>query len=673
VTEAISASDRHAALLLDEILDPKTPLSLLLAIWNGRFEDEPRWQHTSPAAYEALARRLLAAGAPLVALEVANGGLESWPTYLPLRQLKGLSLARCGATGQAQQVLEAVWGEIKDYRENNSFVVEEILGALARVHKDNGLAAPNEKERRESWTRARELYSDAYRLTDGYWTGINAATLSMLLGEKSRAESVARLVRDQCLKKLNDPAGANDDRYWLLATLGETALNLRQYEDAEQYYREAGILGRRRPGDLNSTRKQARLLLAHLNRDFAALDDWLPLPRVVVFAGHMLDRVDRPIERFPSRLADAVKATITGWLQRENALVGFSSAACGADILFQEAITELGGEPYVVLPFGSDEFKRDSVAILTPEENEVWADRFHTTIGRAARIVQASSTRLHHGAVSYDFANQLLCGLSMVRAAELETSLVGLAVWDGLPGDGPGGTASAVARWQALGIPVFRVNMSVSAGLVTRLDVDKGPHRTLSDENADVGDTTVMTSRQTICALLFADAEGYSALTDSEIPLFAEHFLGQVAKLVKRYGDAITVRETWGDGLFLAFQSVEHAGNFALELSELINGTDWQSRGFSHPLRIRIALHAGPVHFRLNPITEIPMCSGTHLSRAARLEPKTPPGQVYASEAFASIAALRGTRNFVCRYVKHMPWAKHYGTFPAYLVNRTSG
>ncbi|MFU8821305.1 MAG: hypothetical protein ACNA8G_07065 [Gammaproteobacteria bacterium] len=85
---------------------------------------------------------------------------------------------------------------------------------------------------------------------------------------------------------------------------------------------------------------------------------------------------------------------------------------------------------------------------------------------------------------------------------------------------------------------------------------------------------------------------------------------------------------------------------------------------------MRVALHAGPVHLTTDPITRLPKCCGTHVSRAARLEPKTPQGHVYASEAFAALAAMEGVTEFRCDYVKQLDWAKRYGTFPAYVVRR---
>ena len=85
-------------------------------------------------------------------------------------------------------------------------------------------------------------------------------------------------------------------------------------------------------------------------------------------------------------------------------------------------------------------------------------------------------------------------------------------------------------------------------------------------------------------------------------------------------------------------------------------------------LNLRIALHAGPVYEFDDPITGDRSYSGTHVSRAARLEPITPPGQVYASEAFAALAAAQRTPDFTCDYVGQTPMAKAYGTLPAYHV-----
>jgi class 3 adenylate cyclase len=92
--------------------------------------------------------------------------------------------------------------------------------------------------------------------------------------------------------------------------------------------------------------------------------------------------------------------------------------------------------------------------------------------------------------------------------------------------------------------------------------------------------------------------------------------------------------------------------------------------GLLSGLSLRIALHAGPVYKFTDPVTGDRSYGGTHVSRAARIEPITPPGQVYASEAFAALAAAQGLRSFNLDYAGQTPMAKGYGTFPTYNLRR---
>jgi class 3 adenylate cyclase len=105
----------------------------------------------------------------------------------------------------------------------------------------------------------------------------------------------------------------------------------------------------------------------------------------------------------------------------------------------------------------------------------------------------------------------------------------------------------------------------------------------------------------------------------------------------------------------------------------LINQTRWEDKSLPAELNLRIGLHAGPVFKCIDPISERQNFFGTHVSRAARIEPITPPGQMYASQGFAALAAAQGTQTFVCDYVGQAPQAKGYGTFPTYYVHRLSG
>ena len=176
-----------------------------------------------------------------------------------------------------------------------------------------------------------------------------------------------------------------------------------------------------------------------------------------------------------------------------------------------------------------------------------------------------------------------------------------------------------------------------------------------------------------IKAMLFADVVGYSKLTEAEVPRFVEHFMGAVAALMAASPHAPVVQNTWGDALFFVFDTVADAGLFALALRDRLCHTAWAEKGLPQELTLRIALHAGPVTSGVDPVTKQRNYVGSHVSWAARIEPITPPGHVYASQPFAALAAAQGVSTFTCDYVGQVPLPKGYGTFPTYHVRYHMG
>jgi class 3 adenylate cyclase/tetratricopeptide (TPR) repeat protein len=622
-------------------------LSDLMSVWRERNVEE--WSR-APGNYRQLAEKLLGQGEPLLAYDVVNEALSKWPDDVRLRQLQGLALARSGATERANTILE----DLRSAGQTD----EETLGMLGRTYKDLASYARSTPEREQLLARAAEIYAQAYESSGGYWSGINAATMNLLIGETERAEDLARKVRAQCLKEVQDPSG---DSYWKVAALGEAALILRDRKEAEKWYERAAKECAQRFGDLHSSRRNARLILQHWQEDQATIDNYLHVPPVIVFAGHMIDRPDRASSRFPPELESYVAKAIRDKIDILKPGFGFSSVACGSDILFLEAMLDAGAEISVVLPYDKEQFVRDCVDFL-PDSN--WRARFERMIERSTQCVIASNQQLSIGGISYDFGNELLLGLASIHARRLETNLIPLAVWDGSPGDGPGGTASVVESWQALGYEPEIVDLEkICGGSAGRFvgSVRAG----LALESRPIGSDD-FASR--IVAILFADAVGFSKLSEDEVPLFVQHFLGSIAQLAKQFHDKIMAKNTWGDGVYFVFSDVDLAGKFALELADLVASTKWEEKGLRSGLNLRIGLHAGPVYEFDDPITGHRNYSGTHVSRAARIEPITPPGQVYASEAFAALAAARRANSFTCDYVGQTPLAKGYGTLPTYHV-----
>jgi class 3 adenylate cyclase len=640
----------------------------LMSIWRAR--DVEEWSR-SPEIYRALGERILHKGEPLFAFDVVTEGLAILPGDPRLRHLQVLALARSGATERANAMLE----EIR--REGQAG--EETLGMLGRTYKDLAANAVSTTERERFLRRAAETYLGAYELTGGYWTGINAATMQLIIGEKGRACEIASKVRDACLKEIQDTSG---DQYWELAALGEAGLICRDLAQAEEWYARAAEEGKDRFGDWQSSRRNARLILHYWGEDLGWIDKFLRVPSVIVFAGHMIDRPDRPSPRFPAELEAAVEKEIRNKIERLKPGFGFASAACGSDILFLEAMLDRGVEVTVALPYETGQFIRDSVDFV-PNSN--WRARFERVLERAARVIMVSTQKLEIGGVSYEFSNQMLLGLAAIRARQLDTALVPLAVWDGKSGDGPGGAASVIENWRTLGYePEIVDPAKISAAkTVAALSGRRAQGRAIFKSSRRLETAASCFQPRTpsgpqqqfgsrMVAVLFADAVGFSKLSEQEVPLFVQHFLGAIARLSEQFGETIIAKNTWGDGLYFVFSDVDVAGQFALKLAHLVGWTKWEEKGLREGLNLRIALHAGPVYEFDDPITGRRSHSGTHVSRAARLEPITPPGEVYASEAFAALAAARRVTAFGCDYIGQTPMAKGYGTLPTYHVRRSA-
>ena len=645
-TEDLSALCR----LLDG--PPKAQSSDVMAFWLAH--DRSRWCGT-PEIYRLIGDWLLQNGDPLLAHDVVSEGLQQVKDDPRLRQLQGLALVRTGAAAMANEVL----GRLRD----EGHADEETLGILARTYKDLGLRASG-AERLADLGKARDLYDEAHLRNRGaYWTGINAASLTLLLGDQDRARSLATTVEQECAEALKKARNEGADTYWILATLGEAALVQNERTKALDWYGQAVEVSDRRWGDVSSTRRQARLLLERLDGDRDAFERCLRIPPVVVFAGHMIDQPDRAHPRFPAALETAVKESIRNRLHEMNAGFGYSSCAMGSDILFQESLKELRGETHVVLPYPPEDFIHDSVGAGTE-----WESRFRTVHQHTTERLVASSYRLTWGGVTYDYTNLLLLGRALLHADHLQTDLIPLAVWDGNAGDGPGGTASIVERWRRLGHTIELVNIAgilASHGYVSVANPHAGL-RMLLPLPASASPPLM----PEVKAILCADVREFGKLTEEQIVIFSKQVLKMIGEITTRSLHAPRVRNTWGDGLFCVFDTVEDAALYALELRDRMRKTDWSRHGLPATLALRTALHAGPIFQYLDPVTTQPNYLGMHVNYAARIEPITPAGEIYASWAFAAHARAEQLRGFACDYAGKFMAPKLADPVTAYRMRR---
>jgi class 3 adenylate cyclase/tetratricopeptide (TPR) repeat protein len=608
----------------------------------------------SPQTYRAVAERLLRVGEPLVAYDAASEGLRGFKQDVRLRQLRALALARSGAVEVANAEFKRLYDE--------GFHDEESVAMLASTHKNIALASADPEVERLHLADAYAYYNEAYKLTGKYYSGINAATMAALLGDKSEAEALARDVQKICQQEMEDSKLNSSDLYWLAATQGEAALILGNWDLAQKCYEKARQIAGRNWGDRQTSLRQARLLVSALGGSAKLVESWLRIPSVVIFVGHMVDRPGRPSPRFPPQLESAVFAAIKEHLKNLDAGFGYASAACGSDILFHEAMLERGGEIHVCLPYNREDFVTDSVDIVPGAD---WPTRFDRVLAKDPDVQTVTPERLYGGSIVYDYANRILQGSAAERADQLGVKLIYLAVWDKKPGDGPFGTASNIQRW--------RKSNKVEIIDITKLLRTHCPElsstATAAARPAEMTKCTPEFSPQ-IVALLFADAKGFSKLSEQQVPLFVRHFGGLVRELLASSSQTPLNCNTWGDALYFVFSKVRDAGKFALELSDRVSRIDWRSMGLPVDLALRIGIHAAPAYACIDPITARKTFVGTQVSRAARIEPITPPGAIYVSQPFALLAKSEHVNDFRCDYVGQTSMAKGYGTFPTYVLRR---
>ena len=583
----------------------------------------------SPADWLVRVRQFERRGELLLAYDTALHGLEEHPYDVWLGHRAVLNLAKAGATNRAQAEFErlrlAASGE------------PDVVALGARIAKDRALAAP-ESERPALLSRAADLYEAIYLKSGGYYPAVNVATLRLLAGEREAAERVARDVLALC----SDENATPDDAYYVAASRAEAALVLGDAGLAREALKRAADLG----ADLAAratTRRQLRLVCAARGIPDDVLAP-LAAPTVIHYSGHMIAAPGRD-GRFPASREAEVAAGIRETLARRDVGFGYGALASGADILFAEALLERGAEVHVVLPFARDEFVEISVDPAGPG----WRARFEACMERASSITYATDDRYLGHEWIFAYGSFVAMGLAVLRARFLDTAVRQIAVWDGEETTGSAGTGFDVRTWREL------------VGDADVIRSGDGTPRSAAAPSARA------TGRE-LRAMLFGDVKGFSKLTESQIPAFVTYVLGALGDVLEGYGDGVLYRNTWGDGLFVVMSDAAAAAQCALDLQTALDKVDLEAHGLPATLALRLGGHYGPVFEARDPVQGVMNYFGAHVSRTARIEPVTPPGEVFVTEQFAARLALE-PRGYACDYVGQVPAAKNYGTLRMYHLH----
>jgi hypothetical protein len=572
-----------------------------------------------------------------------------------------LAHARAGAARAAHALLDRAQASGVDA----PGLLTEILSLRGRLCKDSLHHAPAGSATAEAARRAREHYLQAYAIAQGIYPGINAATLSLLAGERDVATRLAREVVARI------EAQAAPRTAWDWATEGEARALLDDLAGAAQSYAAAFDAAAGNAGMVATMRRQVELLARVVPKASDLLHE-LPVNAVIAFAGHMVDAPQRPVPRFPAALIPQVSAALRARLAAMRSPVVFTSAACGADLLLIDAALEDGAEVNVVLPFDRQDFVRTSVAVGGDE----WVARFDRALARAYRVIMATEEAYLDDDVLFEHTAVLVEGFAMLRAGQLQTVPSLLCVVDEEGGGAVGGTHATLARWQrnvgaadVIDLRALRMRAGHDGVVPSGQEAFRPDSPVPREATVDLP-PSAHRARRTLKSMLFADFAGYSRLHDALAPLFQRQFLEIGASVIDASPARPLEAKTWGDALYAVFDSPIDAAEFALSFLERMLAVDWTKAGLDATSQIRIALHAGPVFRDFDPVMQRDSFFGTSVTRAARIEPVTPPGMVYASEAFAAALAATGTRVHALEYVGNLALAKHYGESRIYRLDR---
>ncbi len=596
-------------------------------------------QPTCVEDWHALVSSYERRGMLLRVYDAAEHGVEAHPDDLWLRHRAVLALARSGAANLAQQRFKE-YGLDKDDS-------EEIATLGARLIKDLAwLESGGARETRAA--EAAEAYRQVYARTAGYFPGINAATLKLIAGDKAGAKELARRLLDE-IEVLPMPQGI--EAYYRAATEAEALLLL---EDVDAARSALEIAVEAHGEDLAAratTRKQLRRVCEALSLETDLLDV-LAAKKVIHYCGHMISPAGQA-GRFSAEGEQEAMQRIAGYLDRADPGYAYGSLACGADTLFAEALLERGAELNLVFPFKIDEFLDTSVR----PGGSGWEERFRWCVERATMVNFTTEDRYLGEDQLFRYCSQLAMGLARLRARYLDTKVEQVALWDGQPPVGPVGTATDVALWGGFDYPQEIIPSPGSQG--------KGA-RTATVASHPV---TGRVNR----AILFGDVKGFSKLEDKQVPIFVKDVLGRLADVLITYGDQVLFRNTWGDAIFLILDDVYSAARCAFDLQVAMAQLPLKKLGLPDFITLRLGGHFGPVSSCTDPILKTSNFFGAHVSKAARIEPITPPGEVYVTEHFAAKLALDPKNEFECEYVGEIPMAKDYGDLKMYLLQRMPG
>lgn len=513
----------------------------------------------------------------------ASEALLSTSDDLAIKQMRALALSKSGIPLAAAEFFAPVHRDHPDDAETAG-IMGGIYKELFRQTQDQKYAV-----------LSRDAYLNNFLITRNYYTGINAATMSAIAGKFQKGREIAQEVL-----AVVPPETQN---FWEMVTMAEARLLLKENKLAGELYFKAHQLAGQDWGKINIVYNQLWMLNHYLLIPAETLKVFSP-PVVAVLVGHMIDHPLRPVPRFQDEYAGAVKQSLAGIVKTLNARIGYTSLACGSDIMFAEVIREMGGEINIYLPFSKEDFRETSVSFA----GEDWVKRFEQI---------ASSTTLHYLTREsylgnddlFAFHGRVLFGLAVLRGRMLHSEpylLTILSERDRTRKEG--GTRDLMKLWP---FPARTQNIDPSILL---------PPNPVAKNTTQPPAPSPPPNRQVL----------YMAEISFEGPLLLEsHRLARKVES-EMAGEMLSLdcrEESIVAGFNSSYRAISFCKNLVLEMERKSSQTKY-----------KVGFHAGPVTLEEKEGRKV--MAGTHVEILHGIFELATTGSVYASEPCAASLVL---------------------------------
>lgn len=555
------AQTARSALVL---IDPAGEEQAATPLTEARYDPASYWLRRATEALDA--------GNPLLCYDLVSEALRDGASSPRLRYLAVLALANSGSTRAALERYSE-WAPAP--QETN----EDWLALKGRLHKN--LALEGGPSAAIQFAYAAECYRAAHQYTSGEFSGVNAATMSLLAGQREEARKLASEILQHLRSAKPESEAAH---YYRHASEAEAYLIL---GDSPRARLALASADRHLPGKVSTrarTRAQLALICTELQLDPGLLEQ-LSLPPVVVLDG----RQEPPTA--------------------EGAFV-YAAIDLPARLTAVETAQARKARVHLVLPQQRSELL------------QLWGEAHgEAAQARLARcIAQADELSVLHGFLPAEsgwraaYAAQMAQGLARIAARRL--------------------------------------------GLRSRGAAELAPM-------PDSGDAA-----RSAVGMLFADFTGFTRLADDELPAFSSVLLGDLAAAIRAEGERVLYVKNWGDAVHAVTADAATSARLACAMLALVEARRSRGGGFA-AMGLRVAAHHGPAWRLADPFGGPPTWLGSQLTFTARIEPITPPGIAYVTEAMAARLALEAPEQFHTEYAGELDVAKRYGKFRLFsLRNR---